>query len=289
MRNLAFTLLILLPLASFSQSAEDDEITFHAAIDWLDRKLNYIYFDQLAQKWWLNKFYVNNDKEVTIKNIHTSKPRSANIKEKVYLIRTFNVQDINPYNMKISEIASDQGRIVKGKMLELRTFSNEKAVHKTVNGRRGSDVSFVQIAFPTFMTDSISDYAELVESKLKEAIIASTKVYASANLADNKSKIFGILAGNFISKEGARLMAELKFENVINLQMAEGVDSYFGFNPSKELFYLTRISNDGVLTTEYRLTPGNKLLLQNPARKGDFIEFETINTIRLGGMVFYRE
>ena len=79
----------MLPILCYAQSTEDDELTFQSAIDWLDRKLNYIYFDEVAQKWWLNNFYVNEKKEVTIKNIYTDKPRTANIKEKTYLIRKF--------------------------------------------------------------------------------------------------------------------------------------------------------------------------------------------------------
>lgn len=289
MRKVLLHIVLLLPLLSFSQSAEDDEITFHSAVDWLDQKLNYIYYDNVAQKWWLNKFYVNEEKEVTVKNIFTSKPRSANIKEKVYLIRKFKITDINPYQMTITKIATNQGRIVKGKMLELRTFSNKKSVHKTVNARRGSDVSFLQISFPTFMTDSIADYAELVRVKLKEAIIASTKVYASPEVAGNKSKIFQIFDGNFQSEEGLKLSASAKFENVVNVRLQEGTENYFGFNPSSNLFYLTSVSNEGVVTKQYELVPGSILMLQNPMQKTDVIAFETLNTIRLNGTIFYRE
>lgn len=289
MRKLLFHIILLLPILSFSQSAEDDEVTFHAAVDWLDRKLNYIYYDNVAQKWWLNKFYVNEEKEVTIKNIFTTKPRSANIKEKVYLIRKFKIQDINPYQMTVSKVEKDQGRIVKGKMLELRTFSNSKSVHKTVNGRRGSDVSFVQISFPTFMTDSIADYAELVQGKLKEVIIASTKVYASSDADENKRQVLNILQGNFKSDDGQQLRASKKFENVVIIQLQEGSEHYFGFNPSSNLFYFSQISNDGIVTKEYRMPPGNKLLLQNPDQKSDIIEFETINTVRINGTTYYRE
>ena len=280
---------LFLPYWGFSQSAEDDDLTFQSAVDWLDRKLNYYYFEDGSQKWWLNKFYVNEKREVTIKNIHTAKPRSANIKEKVYHIRKFNIEDINAYNIKISEIKQNQGRIVKGKLLELHTFGNKRVVHNTTDGRRGSDVSFIQLSFPTFMTDSIADYAELVQSKFKEAIIAATKVYASESIEENKKAIFNILKGSFVSKDGERIKIESVFENVISLNETPTEKVFFGFNDSSETFYITKISSEGSETKNYELQSGETILLQNKVDKGDVIVFETIHSFRLSGTNFYRE
>ncbi|MEQ9405786.1 MAG: hypothetical protein RIM99_19500 [Cyclobacteriaceae bacterium] len=289
MRKLLLYITLLIPLTGFSQSVEDDELTFRSATDWLDRKLNYIYYDEESQKWWLNKFYVNEQKEVTIKNIFTNKPRSANIKEKVYLIRKFDIRTINPYKIEIRKIDTNQGRIVKGKLLELHTFSGERSVHKTVNGRRGSDVSFIQISFPTFLTDSIADYAELVEGKFKEAIIAATKVYADADVQTNRKTIFDLLNGNFVSQSGNKMKASRRFDNVISLEKSSESANYFGYDPARKLFYLTTISDSGTTTSYYELLSGEKLLLQNTLKARDVIEFETLNTFRMGDTIYYRE
>lgn len=289
MRALLIWTILIIPLFGFSQSDEDDELTFQSAIEWLDRKLNYIYFDEVSQKWWLNKFYVNEKKEVTVKNIFTNKPRSANIKEKVYLIRKFDIKTINPYNIEIREVYSNQGRIVKGKVLELTTFAHQRSVHNTVDGRRGSDVSFVQISFPSFMTDSIADYAELVQSKFKEAIIASTKVYAVDNVEENKNKILNIMQGKFSSDNDEAITATKKYSNVISIDLGTESQNYFGFSPSDSLFYFSTISDQGSATKNYQLVQTEKLILRNVKDSSDFIEFTTLNSFRLEGKVYYRE
>ncbi len=283
------TLLTLIPALSFAQSAEDDEITFQAAIDWLDRKLNYIYFDDVAQKWWLNKFYINDKKEVTVKNIFTDKPRSANIKEKVYLIRTFQLEDINPYQMSIVDIETNQGRIAKGKLLELHTFEHKNSIRKTIDGRRASNTSFVQISFPTILTDSIPEYADIVRSKLAEAIIASTKIYKVPGLEENKEKIFEILDGRFQTDGGEKLEATKRFENVVKMNFGDETEDFFGFDNSTNTFFVTTISLGSTRTNTYTLLPGNKLSLQNTEKKSDLIEFETVNSVRINGKVYYRE
>ena len=138
------------------------------------------------------------------------------------------------------------------------------------------------------MTDSIADYAELVQAKLKEAIIASTKVYASGNLEDDKNKIFELINGNFLTEDGAILKSKKKFENVFFLER-EDSESYFGFDGSTSLFYLASISSEGAVIKNYQLLPGDKLMLQNVDLKSDLIELETLNSVRLQDQVFYRE
>lgn len=287
--NKLFLPLLFLPLLSIGQSAEDDEITFRASIDWLDRKLNYIYYDVDAQKWWLNKFYVNEGKEVTIKNIFTDKPRSANIKEKVYLIRKFQIQDINPFRLEISDVHHNQGRIVKGKLLEMHTFGNKRIVHKTVDGRRGSDVSFVQISFPKFLTDSIADYADLVKAKLREAIIASTKVYPTGDFSTDRNRIMDIMVGEFKDEEGNELIIKKEMTNVLTVKGNDSSFSHFGYDPNKDQYYYSTVSSEGIVVNYYNLINNFKLLLQNIDNKGDVIEFETFHSFRFGGKTYYRK
>ena len=289
MKQLAILIILTLPLIGNAQTPQDDQITFDAAMEWLDRKLNYIYYDRDAQKWWLNKFYVNAEKEVTIKNIFTDKPRSANIKEKVYLIRTFQIQDINPYTIEIRDVASNQGRIQRGTMLELRTFGHDNKIHKTIDGRTASNISFVQLSFPTFMTDSIADYPQLVKAKLTEAIISSTTAYQSSSLEETKKNIFKILDGNFFTDNNQKVQLKKRFPNVVDIAGTKETEFFFGWDTVTGKFFKTEISADGIVTGYYELTEGNKLLLQNINQKDDWIELDTYHSFTMNGKKYYRE
>ncbi|MEP1097386.1 MAG: hypothetical protein ABJG78_19875 [Cyclobacteriaceae bacterium] len=287
-KTLVYLLIILSPVLSFSQSNEQDELVFQSAVDWLNRKLEYIYHDEVSQKWWLNRFYVNEEKVVTIKNTHTSNPRSVSIKEKIFHTRTFEIQNINPYQISMRKIERNQGRIVKGTLLELKTVKNRKDIHHKINDRTGTDVSFVQISLPSFMTDSIPDYAETVQAKLKEAIIAATKVYASGSLTENKNKIFEILEGSYTNDTGDEMQGTKRFDNVMSLGGGTS-ENYFVFTPADNLFYITTLSSEGVTFKKYQLVEGEKIVLQNIESEDDIITFETINSFTFNNQLYYRK
>lgn len=271
---------------SWSQPNESDELAFTLASEWLNKKLNYIYHDGAAQKWWVNRFTINDKKEVTIKNILTANPRSASIQEKTFHTRTFKVEDINPYLLNIREIEKNQGRVVKGKLLELKTYGNRKSVHHRINNLRGTDVSFVQISFPSFMLDSISDYAETVQLKFREAIIAATKVYATEDFESNKSKLFEILDGSFESEDGSSLQIVRRFDNVLAIK-EENSDNFLYFNPSNNQFEFTSVTSDGVASSNYQLIDEERITLKN-TQSEDTITIETISSFWFAGRLYYR-
>jgi len=287
-KALIYPLIVLSPVLSFSQPNEQDELIFQSAVDWLNRKLEYIYYDEVSQKWWLNRFYVNKEKEVTIKNTHTSHPRSVSIKEKTFHTRGFKIQNINPYQISLRKIERNQGRIVKGTLLELKTVDNRKDIHQKINERTGTDVSFVQISLPSFMTDSIPNFAESVQAKLKEAIIAVTKVYASGSLEENKNKIFEIMVGSYENDNGEEMQGTKKFDNVISLGGGTS-ENYFVFTPADKFFYLTSLSSEGVTFKKYQLIQDEKIVLQNIESTEDLITFETLNSFTFNNQLYYRK
>lgn len=285
---LAHLLIVLLPALCYSQPNEQDELVFESAVEWLNRKLNYIYHDGTAQKWWVNSFFVNDQKEVTFKNVYTSNPRSVTIHEKVYHARIFKMSDINPYQISIRDIPKNQGRIVKGKLLELKTVDLEKNIRHTINERTGTPVSFVQISFPTIMIDSISDYAEIVKNKFQEAIIAATKVYATNNFIQNKQRMIKIMTGSFMSEDGMEMESSKRFDNVLSISITDS-ENYLVFNPSDNLFYLTNISNNGVSFETFSMVENEKILLQNTKNPDDIISIETENSFMFRGKLFYKK
>ncbi|MEQ8629508.1 hypothetical protein [Ekhidna sp.] len=269
-----------------AQSPEQDEIQFQSAVDWLGSKLNYVYYDDVGEKWWSNTFYVNDNREITIKHIASDKPNTANIRSKTYTIRTFRIQDINPKSLKITEVAKTKGRLVKGKMLELRTYGFQDLIHKTINNRRGSSTSFLFLSFPEVLNDSISNYAEIVKQKFEQAILASTKVYPSNTASDSKT-IFNILEGNFKSDEGHLWNAQKVKPDVLKIDQGTGNIEYFGFDQDQQQFYLLDINSDGVQTQFYVMN--NQDILSLSSTEETVFTFYTLHSFSFKGTRFFRQ
>ncbi|WP_462248035.1 hypothetical protein [Ekhidna sp.] len=282
-----FFLIILIPVASFSQSPEEDKVKLKSALDWLDSKLNYIYYDNVGEQWWNNTFYVNENNEVTIKHIVSKRPNTANIKDKTYTIRRFRIQDINPNSLKITDIKETRGRIVKGQMLELRTYSFQEAIHKTINNRRASSTSFLFLSFPESLIDSVSNYAEIVKSKLHEAITASTQIYASDHETDSKT-IINILNGSFKSVGGAEWKATKVSQYVLKVEYKDERLEYFGYDPNEKNFYLINISDKGVIEKRFLLGSERQIKISSDNTNETFT-FETPNSFVYNGETYFRE
>ncbi len=288
MRQVSSLFLIVLSAASFAQMSEDDEVIYQSAIDWLDSKLNYTYYDDVSGKWWKNTFYVNDKKEVTVKHISSNIPNTANLKNKNYSIRTFKLSDINPYTIKITEEEDSKGRIVKGKTLEIRTINAQKSIHKKINNRRGSSTSFLFFSFPEFLNDSTANYAEVVKSKLTEAIVSSTKVYASNNIEESIRKVFQILTGNFKNENDEEWQAEMVFQNTLRINSKVDREIFFGYDMNKKQFYITTISNEGVRIIFYELAESDKLHLIGIDNSSNII-IETSNSFKKDGVDYLRQ
>lgn len=237
---------------AFAQSPEEDEVNYQAAIDWLENKLNYLYYDDVGEQWWNNTFYANDEKQITLKHIASKTPNTGYIKSKTYTIRTFQIQDINPSSLKITDIKASKGRIVKGKMLELRTFDYQELIHKTINKRRASSTSFLFLSFPEVDEDSESTIAEIVREKLKEAIWASTQIYPS-DYEHDIDRVVKVLTGSFLSESGNVWKAELMESHVLKLDRGMGKIEYFGYDTSDHHFYLLSIGSEGVKKQHFDL------------------------------------
>lgn len=279
-------LLIAIPLISTAQSPEENEVNFKSAVDWLDSKLNYIYYDEVGEKWWNNTFYVNDKKEVTIKHISSSKPNTANIQAKTYTIRSFRIQDIDPKSLKVTDIKETKGRIVKGKMLELRTFGFQDLIHKTINKRRGSSTSFLFLSFPEILNDSLMNYAEVVKEKFEQAIVASTRVYSSGD-DSNIETIFSILTGNYETADGFKWESDQVQEKVLKIETSDDVIQYFGLDEDKKQLYLLKITTSGFNYEYFNINNDNELSLLSDSTR--IFKFNTLNSFTYHGKEFFRK
>lgn len=285
MRVILIYFACLFSLDSPGQTPEEDEVKFQSAVDWLDSKLSYLYYDEVGEKWWNNTFYVNDKKDITIKHISSSKPNTANIRSKTYTIRTFKIQDINPKSLKIKEVKETKGRIVKGKMLELRTYGFQDLIHKTINNRPATSTSFLFLSFPSALTDSISDYAEIAKQKFEQAILASTQLYPKGNEHDIET-VFKILSGSFETDDGKKWDAEEVKSNVLKIDRGIDAIEYFGFDQENKEFYLLDISSRGTHKKSFQLDNTNDLTLKE--NEENIFKFHTLHSFSYKGIQFFR-
>ena len=286
MKKLAYILLLVLTSAIHAQSKADDEVQFNSAVDWLNSKLDYIYYDDNNEKWWNNNFYINEERVVTIKQISSKTPQTAKIKEKTYTIRKFHIEDINPYNIQIKVVEEGQGRFVKGKLLEIHTFDNQPKIAKTLNNRKATSTSFLHLSFPKVLTDSLANYPELVKEKLYQAVIASTKVYP--NEGSNKEQILEILEGKFKSEETNQLwVSDQLYPNVLKIE-SENSMMFFGYDEQRDQYFLNTINQLGVEVFYFQLVKDLKLILENTEKPESKILFATKHSFCINGEWFYR-
>lgn len=287
MKQITFFLLFFLVVVLQAQTKADDEVQFNSAVDWLNSKLDYIYYDDNNEKWWNNNFYINDERVVTIKQISSKTPQTANIKEKTYTIRKFHIEDINPYNIQIKVVDEGQGRFVKGKLLEIHTFDNQPKISKTLNNRRATSTSFLHLSFPKALTDSLANYPELVQEKLNQAIIAATRTYP--NEAENKAIIMETLEGKFVSEDGTKdWVSEKVFMNVLKIASEHSM-VFFGYEEANDRFFLNRINESGASIEYFTIQEDSKLILQNTSDDNNTIYFETKNSFQLNGDWYYRQ
>ncbi len=284
-----FILLVSLSFTQLTaQSPAEDKVRFNSAVDWLNTKLDYIYYDNNKGNWWNNTFYMNDNNEVTIKQISSKTPQTANIKNKNYTIRKFKIEDINPYTIQIKKVDESMGRFVKGQLLEIHTFSEKKNIHKTINNRKATSTSFLHLSFPTALTDTLVNYPELVKEKLYEAVISTTMVYSS-NPDSDKEAIMRIMEGNFKSeKDQSEWISTSIFGNTLRMEGKNKV-SFFGYDENKMLFYLNTISAEGATIDYFKIKDDIHLLLENTENPENIIFIETKNSFRLNEDWYFRQ
>ncbi|NQZ78198.1 MAG: hypothetical protein HRT61_19145 [Ekhidna sp.] len=268
------------------QSTGQDSVLYQSSLEWLDTKLNYEYYDGEGEKWWKNTFYINEDGLVTIKHISSDKRNTAKMKEKTCIIRTFRLEDINPGSIKISSVEKSQGRIAKGQMLELRTFANKKSIQKTINNKKGSSTSFLNLSFPKTSNDSISNRAETVKEKLTQAINAKTRIHSFDNSKDFET-IFSVLQGTFQSDDGTTWKSNLQMSKVLKIEHVNDNIKYLGYDTIQNECYFLEIGTDGMI--RYDLTKRSDSTLSLLKDEEVFLDLNTINSFKYQGKVFFRQ
>lgn len=242
MRYLTVLIFVIMSVRLTAQTAEQDSAGYDAVYAWVERKLTYNYFDAANQHWWVNRFQKNDNGSITIKNIAAKYPDQ--VLEKIYHLRSFYLYDINPQAIRVIEMPESQGRFVKGRIVRLEGFENEKAVVTSRDGVQGSNVNFVHISVPDFLEDSLQNYAFELRDKLRQLTFLDARLFNADDLNKNRQQLFEMLRGNFVSEDST---AYLTFEPMVNQLVRfvwkEGEAQMHGtIGTTKEGVYLFRAS-----------------------------------------------
>jgi hypothetical protein len=236
-----------------AQTEAQDSVTYESLFKWVERKLTYDYFDPSNQHWWVNQFQPNLDGSVVIKNIAAQHPKR--VMEKVYHLRQCFLYDLNPNRVSVIETPTDQGRFVKGKIIRLEGFGDEKKIVTQKDGVHGSNVSFIHVSVPAFLEDSLKDYAGELKTGLSKLIFMSARLFNQNNDAKNKEAVFSALRGSYVSKDSS---AYLSFEVVdpghVRFEWTQGKERSYGqigFDATKKVYFLFKSSPEKYMLREF--------------------------------------
>ena len=208
-RFFVLTFFIIRVVMSSAQTLEQDSTSLAITMDWLERKLNYNYYDATNEQWWVNVIQENENGAYTIKNISAKHPK--HVTEKVYYQRSFFMWDLNPKTVSVSEVPKDMGRFIKGKLVRLEGFKGENQISTTKDGIKGSNVSYLHISIPGFLEDSLQDYSQLMKERLSTALYLNARVFNSKDVKKNEATVFQTLRGNYINEDST---SYLNFDSV---------------------------------------------------------------------------
>lgn len=249
-------------------------------MQWLERKLTYNYYDPTNEKWWVNVIHVKENGAYTIKNIAVKHPK--NVTKKTYHQRTFFMWDLNPRTVTISDVPSDLGRFVKGKLIRLEGFKGEKKVGTKKNGRRGSRVSYIHISIPAFLEDSVQEYSMKVKEKLAAAISLNARLFKTSNKEDNINATFNTFKGSYVSEDSTSYMNFEKIAAMLvrftireNSRIQVGT---IGYEEERNSIFYFRASSEGYLIRQLKFDEKTRNLILKDD-EGDSIYVIGRNTI----------
>ncbi len=251
--RLLVILFLFCSFTSHAQTAEQDSVTYESLFKWVERKLTYDYFDPSNQHWWVNRFQPNLNGSIVIKNIAAEHPKR--VLEKVYHLRQFYLYDLNPKRVSVIETPTDQGRFVKGKIIRMEGFGDEKKIVTQKDGVAGSDVSFIHVSVPEFLEDSLQNYAFVLRDNLSQLIFMSARLFNQKDEAKNKEAVFSALRGTYVNQDST---AYLSFEVVdsghVRFQWTHGKERSYGqigFDAAKKVYFFFKSTPEKYVLREF--------------------------------------
>lgn len=227
LRKLLASLLFVCLLFSQSlraQSPEDDQTKFREAIQWLETNLAYVYQNPSTGKWWHNNFLYNPDQQsINVKNSSSDTPNRVD--KGLYYDRIVKLRDLDLESVRVEEIRSNKGRVVKGKVLVIDAIGKTQRIQKLYNGDPSFMEFFLQFPLPKANED-LYEKADLCKKHFETVIDLAAKVYPAADSLDNTNYFFDLIPGTYDGSDGTRCEVVDIFPHSMELRFYRGQDLY---------------------------------------------------------------
>lgn len=187
--------LLVVPMLSQGQTQEEDQKKFNESIKWLESNLAYVYQNPSTGKWWHNNFLYNADeKSINIKNSSSDTPNRVD--KGVYFDRIVNLRDLDLASIRVEEVKSNKGRVVKGKVVHIDAIGKTQRIQKLYNGAPSFKEFFLQFPFPK-SDDNLDEKTEDCKKHFETVIRLASEVYPAADSLKNTNYIFDLIPGTF--------------------------------------------------------------------------------------------
>ncbi|MDW3211006.1 MAG: hypothetical protein R8N23_14110 [Reichenbachiella sp.] len=187
--------LLVVPKIVFGQTREEDQEKFNESIQWLESNLAYVYQNPSTGKWWHNNFLYNAEKQsINVKNSSSDTPNRVD--KGLYFDRIVNLRDLDLASIRIEEVKSNKGRVVKGKVVHIDAIGKTQRIQKLYNGAPSFKEFFLQFPFPKSDED-FSERAEDCKRHFETVIRLASEVYPAEDSLKNTNYIFDLIPGTF--------------------------------------------------------------------------------------------
>lgn len=263
-----FFICILLSQATFGQTPEEDQEKFNASIKWLEQNLEYVYQNPSTGKWWHNNFLYNAEKQsINIKNSSSDTPNRVD--KGLYYDRIVSLRDLDLASVRIEEIKSNKGRVVKGKVLHIDAIGKTQRIQKLYNGDPSFMEFFLQFPLPKANED-LYEKAEDCKKHFETVIDLASKVYPAEDSLKNTNYLFTLIPGTYDGSDGTRCEVVDLFPHSMELRFYRGENLYkkslISYDDSNHHFIYWMVNSAGSSHFELNLYFDQEIYLASNAK-----------------------
>lgn len=253
---------------SLSQTTEEDEIKFNESISWLESNLAYVYQNSSTGKWWHNNFLYNAEKQsINVKNSSSDTPNRVD--KGVYFDRIVNIRELDLNSIRIEEIRSNKGRVVKGKVVHIDAIGKEQRIQKLYNGSPSFKEFFLQFPFSQ-SDDDYNEKANECKQHFQTVIELASKVYPATDSLENTNRIFELIPGSYNASDDTRCEVVELFPHSLELKFFRADKLYkksvISYDESNHHFIYWMVNSAGSSHFELNLHFDNVIRLEANAK-----------------------
>ncbi|MEM9328109.1 MAG: hypothetical protein AAGA85_20750 [Bacteroidota bacterium] len=272
-----FTLSLAILLLGYSDLSGQSLST---ALDWLGKNLDYQYYNADQRKWWVNRLDYNlQEAYIRIQNASADHPLNAASKQWIH--RRVELHFLDPNSIAIDEIPSNRGRVVRGKVLVVKTVGNDRLIQKTIDGAEASSESFLQFSIPKSLLDEQPYFADSLKHYLSEAILSSARLTRPEGSEDDVAMVFDVFQGEFQCPGFVRRFSPI-YPLTVEVEDTSGDHllrkGFFGHERESEGFFTWMVSESASRSRQFDMAPGEEIVLKE--RDGG-------SAIRMSSLLFF--